>query len=182
MTDPDLSPEERDAFAALPREMPVPAGLEDRVAAAIRAGGGLSDPPVWRRPALALAAAAILLAGWGTFMAGRASVEFGASSRGDEYLLLLYGGETASAAEESGRVAEYSAWADQLKAQKRLERADRLGDEARVAGAVMSGVALSPKPVGFFLVRARSFHEAETLAVECPHTRHGGTVVVHKLE
>ena len=159
----------------------LPSGLEDRVVAALRADGALAPPRRWSAPRLAAAAAAVLIAtAWGAFALGRSSA--GAAGPGDKYLLLLYGAESTSAADETARFAEYSAWAGRLAAEKRLDAAERLGPSARLAGPGMPGLDAAPPPLGFFVVRAPSFDEASALAAECPHVKHGGSVVVRKVE
>lgn len=160
----------------------LPEYLENRVVAALRAEGTLAPAPSrWPVRRLALAAAVLLAAtAWSAFALGRASAV--AAGAGDKYLLLLYGADSASPAEEASRVAEYSAWAGKLAAEKRLDAAERLGPAARVAGPALAGLAAAPQPLGFFVVRAASFDEASAIAVDCPHVKHGGSVVVRKVE
>src|SRR5690349_5487326 len=90
----------------LPREFPVPAGLEDRVVA------GLPRPnPTSRRLWVSLAAAIVVLAtSWASFSAGRRSASATPAPSGDKYLLLLYGAAAAPDQEEA-RFIEYAAWA-----------------------------------------------------------------------
>lgn len=157
----------------------LPPGLEDRVVAALRVEGALAPKGTSRWPAIAAAVLFVMTIA-GAFALGRSSAE--STLSGDKYLLLLYGGQTASAAEETARVAEYSAWAGQLASERRLDAAERLGETARTAGLGLPALDAAPPPLGFFLVRARSFDEASAIASDCPHVRHGGTVVVRKVE
>ena len=163
-------------------EHEIPPGLEDRVVRALRAEGALapaSTPWPMRRLA-AIAAMLIVATAWGGFQIGRSSAAPGGS--GDKYLLLLYGAQTATPAEEASRVAEYSAWAGSLAAARRLDAAERLGDASRTAGVSLPGLQSAPPPLGFFVVRAGSFDEASRIAEECPHVKYGGTVVIRKAE
>jgi hypothetical protein len=158
------------------------AGLEDRVVAALRAEGALPPRSARRHRLRLAAAAAVILAAtaWGSFTLGQSTA--GAAGSGGKYLLLLYGAASASASEEEARFAEYSAWAGRLSAERRLDAAERLGPAARVAGPPVPGLGDAQQPLGFFLVRAASFDAAAAIAADCPHVRHGGTVVVRQVE
>jgi hypothetical protein len=62
---------------------------------------------------------------------------------------------------------------EKLKAGERVLRAGSPpASAADTAGALL----------GFFLVRAGSLDEAETLARGCPHLRHGGTIAVREVD
>jgi hypothetical protein len=50
--------------------------------------------------------------------------------------------------------------------------ADRVVGALRARGLVM----------GFFLIRARDHAQAEAIARDCPHLRHGGGVAVHEVD
>jgi hypothetical protein len=179
MSDEPLSPRERDTFAALPREMPVPSGVEDRVIESLRrerrsprAGSGSRW---WQL------AAAVVLVSIG-FAAGRAGhAESPADQPGRRYLLLLYGSTTSAPAEEEARVAEYAAWARTTLAE-RLVAAEKLTDTRLILGPDAPVPEPAREPNGFFLVRAADRAEAERLAATCPHLRHGGTVVVRDID
>ena len=161
-------------------EQPLPPGLEDRIVTALRQEGALA-PAARLLPRLAAVAALVLVAtAWGAFALGRSSATVALT--GDKYLLLLYGAGTIGTAEEPARFAEYSAWAGRLASERKLDAAERLGLGMRVAGPDLPALGAAPPPLGFFLVRASSFDEAAAMAAECPHTKHGGTVVVRKVE
>jgi hypothetical protein len=40
----------------------------------------------------------------------------------------------------------------------------------------------APRVSGFFLIRAGSLDEAEAIARDCPHLRHGGRVLVRDVD
>jgi hypothetical protein len=187
MDDDDLSDDERRALAALPREAPLPHGLEGRLVEALRArqlvtGGSPVRRP--RRRLLRLAVAAgLFTAGMGAgFLLGRAPAS--APANGGLYLLLLYAGPgtvEAPPEEERARVAEYGAWAGTLRREGALVLAEKLETRAPVVeGAASSATAEAPQ--GFFLVRARDLEEARRIARACPHVRHGGRVTLQAVE
>jgi hypothetical protein len=97
-------------------------------------------------------------------------------------MFLLYAGPgytPGGPADEAARVAEYGEWAGRLAHEGRLVRAERLHAAALVlepGGRESPDAGLQPQ--GFFLVRARSLDEAQSLARACPHLGHGGRVVV----
>lgn len=178
MTDPtdptDMSDDLRQAIAALPRDRPPRAGLEDDVAQALRTAGELTGegkprgrPWTGRRlGVLAVAATAALAIAVMRPWSHRAPPATGGAS----YILLLYEDSAYRApalGHEGERVAEYRRWADSLRGVGRLERAAELDG----AGAV----------TGFFIVRAESDAEATRVARACPHVKYGGRVEVRRV-
>jgi hypothetical protein len=180
MNDEPLSPDERAAMDGLPKEMPLPAGLEDRVVTSLRASGHVRMQS--RRAWIGRLAAAVVI-----FLAGFAAARLPwpggvAPSEGDEYLLLLYGAPSASPAEEEARVAEYRAWANEEREAGRLVGAEKLAGSFMLLGSPGGGPSNPAEPSGFFLLRAATASEAAQAAQRCPHVRHGGTVVVRPVE
>jgi hypothetical protein len=118
-----------------------------------------------------VAAAAALVTG--AFLLGRVTAPR-APSAGEphEFVLLLYGGEPAGAADD--RVKEYAAWASRMRDEGRQVSGERLAEESWTVGA---GPADSPLR-GFFIVQARDQQDARALAEAHPHARYGGTVVI----
>ena len=179
MNDEPLSPDERAAMDALPKEIPVPRGLEDRLVTSLRASGQLRAQS--KRAWIGRLAAAIVI-----FLAGYTAARVPwpgrvAPSEGDEYLLLLYGAPSASPAEEAARVEEYKAWANEERAAGRLVGAEKLAGSFMMLGSPSGGPSNPAEPSGFFLLRAATASEAATAAQRCPHVRHGGTVVVRPI-
>jgi hypothetical protein len=172
MTDEEmLPPALRRSLEALPREQASRAGLEDDVVARLRAAGELGPAArpgrngrrwLWTIAAVAAAVAAIVL--WPRRVPNERAA-------GAAYLLLLYEDSTYQAPPPDGmgaRVAEYTRWADSLRAAHRLD----------------SAAELEPGPsevTGFFIIRAPSRAEAERIAAACPHVRYGGKVELRKL-
>jgi len=145
--------------------------------------------PFWRRTAIA---ASIVIVAVGSFFAGGAfpSRQAGvpkvaASDAGHVYLLLLRVRERPGAvtdpAVEARLVAEYAAWARGLSEQGKLLTAEKLADEPAELlgpGATQEGDRVG----GFFLIRAANFEEAQRIARDCPHLRHGGHVELRAIE
>lgn len=176
MNDEPLSPDEWAAMDALPKEMAVPAGLEDRVVTSLRASGHLRTEA--RRAWIGRLAAAVVIFAAG-FGAARLPWPGGITpSEGDQYLLLLYGAPSASPQEEQARVEEYRAWANDERAAGRLVGAEKLAGSYMLIGSPGNGPSNPAEPSGFFLLRAATASEAALAAQRCPHVRHGGTVVV----
>lgn len=205
--DDELSERERRAFASLAREREAPAALEERTVRALRREGMLSAHAPSRaaarprrrllpRAGFALAVSALLfalgvLAGarWWSSPAPRER----AQADSPEFMLVLRplsqpaGGERAGAEDE--RVREYGAWArearraglvggEKLKDEARVLRADggRLGVAAGRESDVGSGVS------GYFIIRARDYEHAVSIARDCPHLKHGGTIEVRQID
>jgi hypothetical protein len=181
--DRDLSAEERRELEQLPREADPPADLEERIVAELRTRGHLRAPRSGRGPGLA-AAAGLFAAGLGLGAAGGGWIGPAPSpeapERGSLFLLLLYEGpgDEDGPGAEAKRVAEYGAWARELRGAGHLEGAEKLESRARLLGEGPPG-ASPTEPRGYFLLRATSLDEAIALARGCPHLRHGGRVAVH---
>ncbi len=188
----ELTAGERRALGALPSESDVPPGLEDRMVEALQGRGLVARPPTvrtmsvrrWRLAAAAVLFVAGALGGWlarGLGGSGHATSATPASAD-PVFMLLLYPGPGYTAggpADEDAKVAEYGEWAGRLAREGRLVHAERLHAAALVLepGGRESPVA-DGQPQGFFLVRARSLDEAQSLARACPHLGHGGRVIV----
>jgi hypothetical protein len=179
----DLEPEGEPAvaeLAALPREEAPPPELEGRVVAALaergllrrRRGGGAGG---WA----SLAAASLLAFAVGWLARGGPSSGGppAAATAGPEFLLLLAGGVDQPPEAEAARVAEYRAWAGDLRRRGLLVSAERLAPRAVELGGGAAGTGIEDVS-GFFLLRARDLDEAVALAGTCPHLRHGGRVTV----
>lgn len=176
-----LSPEERDAFAALPRELAPPPDVESRTVAAL-GGAGLfaRRRSAWRPWSAVAAAATLFLAGYATAqLTARATPTPGTGGR---YLFLLYdtpGTLTADPAAGPRLFEEYSAWYSREHAAGVVESGDKLDDAViRIVGPELRA---APQPAGLFVVRAGSTDEAVAIARESPHARYGGTVVVRPI-
>jgi hypothetical protein len=165
--------------------------LEDRVVAALCKEGLMETRHQRNRTAFGALAAgvgaiALFAGGWGSAQWATAQTASPQASSTVQpaapptHALLLY--DTASyrpaatPAEHQARVREYTAWA----------RDHASGPGARVVGGdellgtvgTHGGAAAGGDLAGFFLVRAGSADEAMKLAGDCPHLKHGGSVVV----
>ena len=108
-----------------------------------------------------------------------------ASEAGHVYLLLLRvrdrPGAVTDPSVEARLVTEYAAWARSLSEQGKLLSAEKLADEP--AELLGSGASHETDRVGgFFLIRAANFDEAQRIARDCPHLRHGGHVELRAIE
>ncbi|HEX9894843.1 MAG TPA: hypothetical protein VGA78_13020 [Gemmatimonadales bacterium] len=146
----------------------------ERLVSRLRARGEIrrSSMRPWLLIGAGLAAAALVLA-----VLNRPVLE------GPQYLLLLEEPSAfraaTSAAEQTARVTEYSAWAQRLRREDRLVSAGELEPRGSVVGpeGVQAGESITA-PTGYFLIRAISLQDAERLAQGSPHIQYGGSVVV----
>ena len=175
MTEDDpLLPDDRAAFAALPLELQPPADLEERVVQRLRVAGVVR--PARRRQWVLGVAAALALFATGVVL-GRVWPAPARPSAGDQYLLLLYGADTATPEAEAARVSEYAAWARDEAAAGRLLSGEKLSTDTLVLGGD-GAPAINAQPLGFFIIRAATRAQAEATANRCPHLRYGGTIIL----
>jgi hypothetical protein len=172
-------------LAALPRELPPPAELEERVVARLAARGLVTRRRALRWMAPLAAALAGVAGGW--LLRGSDAAVAPAPDAGGALYLLLIEGEPAEAPPVSELVASYKAWGEGLAASGQLAGAEKLKDEGIVLAAGASGPAsrleIGPSTLGgFFLVRAGSLAEAEAIARTSPHVRWGGRVTVRPVD
>jgi len=170
MSDHEWTEREQKELRAMREEsMPRPE-MEHRVIEALRARGQIRHHGFARWWGIA---AALLL-----FAAG-----FGAGSwkshrsapGGDrsQFVLFLYGSESST-----GSVAEHKAWARQLASEGKLAGGEKLTQESFAADG-----SASAEPIGgFFVIQAADWPQALEMARSCPHARHGGKVVVRKID
>jgi hypothetical protein len=176
----DWTPRERALLDALDATQAPPSEMERRVVAELKVRGLIARHPSplrWRPVAAALVA---LVAGVGLGRVTAPGVP-AASPPARTFLLLLYpgGGLDPSPAAERARVEEYSRWARGLAREGRMVRGEKLKDGASVLG---SGAPDASSVQGFFLIRAGTLEEAETIASACPHRGHGGTIAVREVD
>lgn len=79
-------------------------------------------------------------------------------------------------------MAEYGAWAGRLHRASQLVGAEKLTHDVRLLEGSALVASPVPGPQGFFLIRARDLAEAEAIARECPHLRHGGRVSIQAVD
>lgn len=189
---------ERAAIERLRAALP-PADLEESVVAAL-ASGRAREPQTPRIPArrawawgaLALAASlAVFLAGISVSDRGASHAPAGRAPGGpatsERYLLLLYEDDAyrapATPEEQTARVAEYSAWADDLRERGIDVEGEELAPlaESEWLGGRESGVEAAGTLTGYFLVAAPDAAAAVAIARTTPHLKHGGTVVVRRV-
>jgi hypothetical protein len=185
----ELGPAEEAALRALRQGPDAAVGLEERVVGALRAQGLLAGaahqrPHAGRRGAWLAAGLAAALAAFALGWWARAAVPPPAQA-GEEYVLLLHDTGVALPAAEEGRiVAEYGAWAAELRARGVSISGQKLEDARTLLGP--RGRSLEAGPVrgalaGYFLLRADGAAAALAIAESCPHLRHGGSVEVRRI-
>jgi hypothetical protein len=191
-TDDDLTPDERDGLARLPREAVPPPGLEDATVSALAARGLLRPPsrPRGIHPWLAIAASLLLFAG------GLAIGRLGGTPQSVEdgrprFALFLYEGPEYDQPPPEGmakRVQEYVAWATEKRANGAVEDGEKLREDADLAiepgGSTgeLAPVAGGSRLAGYFIVRADDRRAAAEIARTCPHVRYGGRIVIREIE
>jgi hypothetical protein len=164
-----------DPLQSLPRELPPPIALRQRVLRTLRARGLAGAAPMISTWLRAVAAVALFAGG---VTVGR--VTMSAQSPATEppsprFALLLY--EPAgfdSTVPHDSLAAEYGAWAASLGAQ--FVAGDAFGDSR-----TLGGDAPIVEPTGFFVINAANYEAAMTVARACPHLRHGGVVSVRSV-
>jgi len=160
----------------LPREIDPPADSEARTAEALRALGLLSQRRRWW-PGVAVAAAIAVAfaAGWTTKALSPVP------AAGSRYLLLLYPGDAPRTGGDAALVEEYRQWAHTARAGGRFVSGERLGSEP---GVVLGAPGAPPadRLQGYFVIEARSDQDALSIAKRHPHLRHGGRIVIRRIE
>jgi hypothetical protein len=183
-------PDTNDALRALDRDVAPPDRLEERVRRSLRSRGLLRGrrSPVWHYVARTAAAVALFFAG---YLTGRIRQDEPASPiAAGRYALMLYEDSTFDASRpELELVAEYTAWAADLREQGRLETGERLASAEvlleRQAGTIVASSRRAAGEIGalagLFVIRATSEAEALRIARTCPHLAYGGRVAVREI-
>ena len=206
--DDELDGRERRASDSLAREREAPAALEERTVRALRREGMLrahaptraaAGPRRWLLPRVGFAlAASVVLFALGVLAGARwwpspAPQQQGARADSPEFMLVLRPLPAPDVRElpgaEGERVREYTAWAREAR-RAGLVGGEKLKDEARVlrAGGGRLDVAAGHESdvgsgvSGYFIVRARDYEHAVSIARDCPHLKHGGTIEVRQIE
>lgn len=187
----DLTREEREAVARLPREALPPKPLEDATVASL-VSRGLLRPSRRSRRVLewglaAAAAVALFVGGYFTGQEGRGTP----APELPRFLLLLYEGpeyRNTPPGREEERVREYGEWAAERGALGQLESGEKLRDGGGLR--IETDGSVSPVPLstgetrltGFFMIRAPDDRSALEIARTCPHVRYGGSVIIREID
>jgi hypothetical protein len=179
----------RGLLGPLFRQANPPAMLETRVERSLIAAGLLRDSRRgrnWRAPLLVALAAGILCfaAGFG-IGASRLSLDGRtASPNAPRFALLLYGAPVGQPSPSD--VEEHKRWAARLATEGHSIYGEKLASGGASLLASPAGATPMTLPdsalQGFFVVSARSEAEAIEVARSSPHYRHGGRVVVRRIE
>jgi hypothetical protein len=198
----ELSPDERRALGALAGEKEPPALLEERVVKVLKESNlirpsraGWWPAAGWARVAAAFAAALVLFTAGllvGTRRASAPARQAGMS----EFLLILRAPAPHLQATTSEavlqRVREYEAWSGEVRREGLMLEGEKLKEEARTLHGADGRPAVSVSRdgpteeegsvAGFFLIRARDYEHAVTIAEGCPHLKYGGSIEVRQIE
>lgn len=186
--DDDWSAQERRALEALAAGPEPGAALAAATVERLAANGILREPRSAWRTGWAAAAAGLILFGLGLALGvgvRRAAAPTGATPTAalPRFVLLLYDAPdepTLSAEQMEGRVSEYRAWAQSVRAGGRSIAGEKLEPEAARLGPGGPGTPEWPLG-GYFVVSAKNLDAAIALARSCPHLRHGGRVEVRAI-
>lgn len=186
----DLTREEREAIARLPREAPPPPALEDATVASLVSRGLLRGRRPRRRALewglVAAAAVALFVGGYFTGQGGRGMP----APDLPRFLLLLYEGpeyRDIPPGREAERVREYGRWAAERGALGQLESGEKLSDDGGLRIETDGSVSSTPpssetRLTGFFMIRAPDDRSALEIARTCPHVRYGGSIVIREID
>lgn len=167
------------SLRSLQGDVSPPEHLKGEVVRDLRARGLLRQRGASWLP-LAAAFAGVCLFGSG-YLLGRAREVAPSISSAPRYALLLYEDATFDRAQpESALVAEYSQWAGRLAQTGALVSGEKLGGSVSVEPA--AGVRDLGEFTGFFVISAPSDSAARELARGTPHVRHGGRIVVRRVD
>lgn len=189
----ELTQQEREAYASLPRELRTPPNLEQRTVDALKQAGLIrKSPRSWHlsRFALVFGTAMVLL------VAGAVGVLWnsgGTVPLEPDFILVMRAGppelQAQSEAEALERVKEYGAWARKDRTEGKLVGGEELADEARFLKVENGRTTVSetsrteePMIAGYFLFTARDYEQAVRVAQDCPHLKYGGTVEVREIQ
>lgn len=171
-----MKPSELDS---LPKELPPPRELEDRVVAGLKQRSLLR--PRSQSPWLNAAAAVFLLASG--FGIGRMTSQIEttpAPAAPQRYMLLLTNGDTSG--DDAARAARYGQWAVEQRSAGREISGERLAASGMAVRPDGESQALDLAVQGFFIVSASSLEDAAAVARSSPHVRDGGTVIVRPID
>jgi len=99
----------------------------------------------------------------------------------NKYILLLYENEDFNGREEAQMVSEYTQWATKLGESGHLESAEKLSDQSEWLGNA-SVRNNESHMVGYFVLLAKDYDEALSLAKTHPHMGYGGGVELRPIE
>lgn len=189
----------REVWTAL-GALEVPAGGRrghvDRVGMRPVSVGGKPTGGRWSTGRLAASLALLLVGGAVGYVAGGASASPGASAHpgaiphaaaqaeGSAFLLLVRGEEPDAQVRSEVLMEEYGTWAMELARDGRLLAGEKLADEPGrwISGASVEDTRERSDVSGYFVVRAPSYDEAISLAMESPHVRYGGVFEVRQID
>lgn len=100
-----------------------------------------------------------------------------AESAKSKYMLLL--SNTPEFVDDPNNVGEYIAWANDLGKRGILVGGEELTNEGTLLGNSINKELASIS--GYFMIEAKNDADAKAIAMECPHLKHKGEVMVKKV-
>lgn len=194
----ELTPQERQAFAGLNREITPPSFLENRIVEKLKADGVIrTRTPTWLPsfPKIGLAFALLLAVfSVGAIVGARWSSVPATKIEKPGFILIVQEFRPELRAktreEEMQRVKEYGAWARDLGRRGLLIGGEKLKDEGRLLSQPNRSEAIVEVPsnasegavAGYFLLPSTDYNQAVAIAKSCPHIKHGGTVELRQID
>jgi len=192
----ELSKEEREAFAALDRQKIPPNFLEERIVHALKEANLIRPRVTWRArtikigPAVAASVALLII---GLALGIRWKPIPATNQKLPEFMLVLQASPLESpnrSAEDVLRsVREYSAWAATMRKQGVLVDGEKLTNDGRILTLIDGRPVISEAPkdpkgriAGYFLIHARDYQQAVSIAQDCPHLKTGGTIELRQID
>jgi hypothetical protein len=162
-------------------DVPPPPALKARVGASLRQRGVLR-PTRSRWLPLAAVVAGLALVGVGYAIGRMADGGRRMAAGVSQYALLLYEDRSfTTTVPEHALVAEYASWARDIASHGVTVSGEKLGATAGLLGAWGRDVPREGL-AGFFVISAPSDSVAVAIANSCPHLRHGGRIVVRRID
>lgn len=199
MDSDQLTPQQREAIQALPRERAAPRELEARVVAELRSRGLVQvaqGRPIGQQRPRRLLSLAIGLAACAVFFA--AGFQFGArgavpptAASMPRFLLLLYQDAPfqTDSVPMADLVGQYRDWATALRSEGRLVSAEKLDDTGLLLDGSGNDQVLDRVPrategvvSGYFVIAADGYDHAVSIASGSPHLRYGGRISIREID
>lgn len=193
--DDELSTEEKEALASLPREETPPEHLARKVVAMLKEDGMIENRTTSqsssrygtsiRLLAATLAAIALLAAG---FFAGKWKAQ-PATHNQPMFALFLY--SPATEPENDEHVQEYAGWIRNVGKSGRLAGGEKLTNTGRVLQMTEGNLSIAGFPTapqnqmvlgGYFIIQAKNYEEAVQIATSCPHLKYGGIIELRQID
>ncbi|HJZ13073.1 MAG TPA: hypothetical protein VJ521_13035 [Acidobacteriota bacterium] len=173
--------EKIEAIRNLPQELYPPEELVDRTVSALKQQN-LIRSSFRRRASMAVTGIAACLA---LFVSGfwlASKPDNGITMSESTFIIFLLEGSSYKTAvdekQEQLRIEEYRNWARNIRAEEIPLSGVKLDSKVSLLGQPpqASGIA------GYFVIEAKSFEQAQSIALSCPHLRYGGQIEIRRIQ